>query len=97
MQEDHVSMGGLGNKGFNDIRECGMVFGNRAISSCSSTRIKLPLQGGLGTRVAKDFVRKHIMFLEEDRELHDDINIAKVIQGDDIIKSVEKAIGIKLL
>ena len=38
------------------------------------------------------------MFLEEDRELHDDINIARgLTQGDDIIKSVEKAIGIKLL
>jgi histidine ammonia-lyase len=49
---------------------------------------------GKGTRAAKEEIRKHVDFLDEDRPLHPDHNaMMALVKSCDILKAVENAVG----
>jgi len=49
---------------------------------------------GKGTRAAKDVIRKHVDFLDEDRPLYTDHNaMAALVKSCDILEAVETAVG----
>ena len=50
---------------------------------------------GKGVQTAKDVIRKHVEFLDEDRPLYPDHNVMKaLVESCEILEAVEKAIGI---
>jgi histidine ammonia-lyase len=52
------------------------------------------LKSGKGTLAAYKILRKNVTHMEQDRELAPDIEaVAKLIDGDDILNSVERACG----
>ncbi|SLM29812.1 Histidine ammonia-lyase [Desulfamplus magnetovallimortis] len=97
-KEDHVSMGTIG------IRQTREILGNvenvvaiellcaaQAYDLITETK---PMKGGLGTRVAYDVIRRHVPYLEKDRDLSKDIEtMVKVLKSGEIVEAVEKAIG----
>jgi histidine ammonia-lyase len=49
---------------------------------------------GLGTRTARDVVRKHVEHLDEDRPLHRDHTTMKaVVKSGEILEAVEGVVG----
>lgn len=95
-QEDHVSMGTIASrharailKNVENVIAIEMLVASQGIDFCS----ELP---GAGTREAHGLVRKYIPFLEKDRALYKDIEIAReLINSGKIVKAVEKVIKIR--
>ena len=51
-------------------------------------------QFGRGVKIAKDTIRKHIDYLDEDRPLYDDHNkIKAVVESNEILHETENCIG----
>jgi len=93
-QEDHVSMGTIAARKARSIVD--NARGVLAIElMCAAQGIDM--RGGkpaLGSGAAYHAVREEIAYLDQDRELRLDLNIAqKLIQDETILKAVDKAIG----
>jgi histidine ammonia-lyase len=49
---------------------------------------------GKGVQTAKDVVRKHVDYLDEDRPLYPDHNVMKaLVQSGEILEAVEESVG----
>jgi histidine ammonia-lyase len=97
-KEDHVSMGTIA------IRKTSEILHNVehviAIEFlCAAQAYDLlnrqrPLEAGKGTQAAHRVIRRHVPYLSHDRELYRDIEaIVQVMRSDEIIQSVEDAVG----
>ena len=54
------------------------------------------MEPGKGTKIAHDFIRKHISFMDEDRILYKDMEVAKqLVTSGEIVKAVEEYIAFK--
>jgi len=97
-KEDHVSMGTIA------IRQTREIMSNVEIVVaiellCAAQAYDLitkdhPMKAGRGTRVAYDTIRKRVPYLENDREIHADIDkVVSLIRSGKLVKSVEAAVG----
>ncbi|MDJ0781806.1 MAG: histidine ammonia-lyase [Desulfosarcinaceae bacterium] len=97
-KEDHVSMGTIG------IRQTREILGNVenvvAIELlCAAQAYDLigaerRLRGGRGTRRAFEVIRRHVPYLERDRDLYRDIAaMVRVVRSGELVAAVEAAVG----
>ena len=97
-KEDHVSMGTIA------IRQTREILTNVenvvAIELlCAAQAYDLvtegkEMHGGRGTRVAYDVIRKHVPYMEKDRDLYKDIaTMTEVLRSGEIEEAVERAVG----
>ncbi|MBF0302453.1 MAG: histidine ammonia-lyase [Desulfamplus sp.] len=97
-KEDHVSMGTIA------IRQTREILNNVehvvAIELlCAAQAYDLineirPMKGGIGTRAAYNIIRRHVPYLDKDRDLYLDIEtMVKVLQSGEIVEAVEAEVG----
>jgi histidine ammonia-lyase len=107
-QEDHVSMGATaGRKAFAILKNVQKVLAIELLCAAQGLDFRMydadvrergcehaQLLPGPGVQAAYEAVRKHVPFLEYDRELHLDIDKAEeLISGGQVLNAVETAIG----
>jgi histidine ammonia-lyase len=94
-QEDFVSMGmttALKTKDIIDNAQA--VLGIEFMAGAQAIDFRKPVKPSKGIRAAHDVIRKYVDHLEEDRPLFNDINKLKdVVQSNEILDAVEKAVG----
>jgi histidine ammonia-lyase len=97
-KEDHVSMGTIAMRQAREILD--NVEHVVAIELlCAAQAYDLiteasPVMAGRGTRVAYDVIRRHIPFMDRDRDLYRDIDaMVAVLRSGEIISAVEDAVG----
>ena len=97
-KEDHVSMGTIAMRQSREILEnVENVVAIELLCAAQAYDLiteKKPMSGGLGTRVAYDVIRRHVPFLDKDRELYRDIEtMVAVLRRGEIVEAVEKVVG----
>ena len=97
-KEDHVSMGAIAIRQSREILE--NVENVAAIELlCAAQAYDLiteekPMCWGVGTRAAYKVIRRHVPYLDKDRELYRDIEtMVKVLRSGEIVEAAEKAVG----
>ena len=97
-KEDHVSMGTIAIRQTREILD--NVENVVAIELlCAAQAYDLitedkPMHGGNGTRVAYEVIRRHVPYLERDRDISRDIEtMVNVLRSGEIVDAVEKAVG----
>ena len=95
-QEDHVSMGTTSSRHARDItHNVEQVLAIEILASAQGMDF-WDMKPGKGTKIAHDFIRKHISFMDEDRILYKDMEIAKkLVTSGEIVEAVEKYIFLK--
>jgi histidine ammonia-lyase len=97
-KEDHVSMGTIA------IRQTREILDNVehvvaiellcAAQAYDLITAKTPLKGGRGTSRAYEVIRRHVPYLEKDRDLYKEIEtMVKVVRSGEIVVAVEDAVG----
>jgi histidine ammonia-lyase len=94
-QEDHVSMGMTSALKLQRIlNNTARVLAIESLAAAQGLEFHKPLQGGLGVRMAYDFVRERSAKLDKDRALSEDIEtLAESILSGQFRRNVEAAIG----
>jgi len=94
-QEDHVSMGTIAARKAREIlKNAENVIAIEILCAAQGMDFRLPLKGGQGTRIAHEYIRKHIPHLNKDRILYPEINkVRELIHNGDLVKRVEEKIG----
>lgn len=96
-QEDHVSMGTIGARKAKDILyNTSRVLAIELLAAAQAVDIVDPggEKLGKGTKAAYDVVRENVKKLDKDRVMYEDINkSAELIEKEEVVKAVEKAIG----
>ena len=95
-QEDHVSMGSIAAKKSKDILEnVRNVIGMELITACQAIDLKGAKEKlSKATRAAYEEVRKHVPYVDVDRESYVDIHKAEeIIKTNVIVEAVEKIVG----
>lgn len=97
-KEDHVSMGTIAIRQSREILEnVENVVAIELLCAAQAYDLiteKRPMQGGVGTRVAYEVVRRHVPYLDRDRDLYLDIEtMVKVLRSGEIVEAVEAAVG----
>ena len=94
-KEDHVSMGTIAARKCREIvknTEC--VIAVELLCASQALDLFTDMKAGQGTLAAYNVIRNSIPHLDSDRILSNDINtMVQLIENDEIIKAVEKAIG----
>ncbi len=97
-KEDHVSMGSIAMRQAREILT--NVENVIAIELlCAAQAFDLltennPMKAGLGTREAYRIIRRHVPYMDRDRELFIDIeSMVNVIRSGEMLETVEKAVG----
>jgi len=97
-KEDHVSMGTIGMRQAREILD--NVAHVVAIELlCAAQAYDLitenqALQAGRGTRAAYDVIRRHVPYMDCDRELYRDIEtMVEVLRSGEVVNAVEAAVG----
>ena len=95
-QEDHVSMGTIAARHARDIlQNVEQVLAIEMLASAQGIDF-WDQSPGKGTKAAHDFIREHVSFMDEDRILYKDMEIAKeLVTSGKIVQAVEKAINLK--
>jgi histidine ammonia-lyase len=95
-QEDFVSMGWTtALKTQQIIDNAQAVLGIEFMAGAQAVDFRQPVKPSKGIQAAYDVIRKYVEHLEEDRPLFDDINkLKEVVESGEILKAVEKSIGI---
>jgi histidine ammonia-lyase len=93
-QEDFVSMGmTTAIKTRQILEHAYAIIGIELIAGAQALDLR-ETKPGKGTQAAYEVIRKHVSFLEDDRPVHDDINVmAEVIKSGKLLEAVEKAAG----
>ncbi|HBM16797.1 MAG TPA: histidine ammonia-lyase [Lentisphaeria bacterium] len=95
-QEDHVSMGTISCRHALDIIDNTENVVAIQLLTAAQGMDFWDMSPGTGTKVARDEVRKYISFMDEDRILYKDMEIARKLVDDRIVlKAVEKVIKLK--
>jgi len=94
-QEDFVSMGMNTMLKSRQIYENGLgVLAIELIAGAQGLDLRAPLKPGRGVAAARNVVRKHVKFLEDDRPLFDDHNhMFEALRRGEVLDAVEKEIG----
>ena len=94
-QEDHVSMGTIAARQAAEIgKNVRRVLAMELMVACQGIDMRGNKGLGRGTQAAYDLVRKGCAFLDDDRELYEDINYCEQILTDgSLIQAVEAALG----
>ncbi|MBQ5782359.1 MAG: histidine ammonia-lyase [Oscillospiraceae bacterium] len=97
-QEDHVSMGTIAARQAGEIgKNVRRVLAMELMVACQGIDMRGNHGMGVGTQAAYDLVRKGCPYLDEDRELYDDINYCEQIIADgSLVKAVEAAMGCEI-
>ena len=94
-QEDFVSMGMNTMLKSRQIYENGLgVLAIELIAGAQGLDLRAPLKPGRGVAAARNVVREHVKFLEDDRPLFDDHNhMFEALRRGEVLDAVEKEIG----
>jgi histidine ammonia-lyase len=94
-QEDHVSMGPVAIRKFNEVlKNVAVVLGVEMMSAAQAFEFRKPLKPGRGTSVAYDVIRKYVKRLDDDRVLYPDvIKCGELVWSGEIVDAVEAEIG----
>jgi histidine ammonia-lyase len=94
-QEDFVSMGTTtAIKTRQIIENCWQVIAIELMAAAQAFDFRAPVQPAPATQAAFDVIREHVTKLEEDRPLHDDINmLARIAKEGQILDAVEQVVG----
>ena len=95
-QEDHVSMGTTSSRHAREItHNVEQVLAIEMLASAQGMDF-WDMTPGKGTKIAHDFIREHVSFMDEDRILYKDMEISKeLVTSGDIVQAVEKYIKLK--
>ncbi len=93
-QEDFVSMGmNTALKNGQILEDAYGVLGIEFMAAAQALDFR-EFTPGLGTRVARDVVRRHVAHLDEDRPLHvDHTRMQALVRSGEILEAVEAAVG----
>jgi histidine ammonia-lyase len=94
-QEDHVSMGMTSAR---HARECltnaEIVVALEALAAAQALELRLPLEPARGTAAALAAIREMVPFLDGDRELKPDVDVAiEIVESGALVEAVESALG----
>jgi histidine ammonia-lyase len=94
-QEDHVSMGMTSARHARDVvGNAEIVVGLEALAAAQALDLRRPLKPATGTASALAAIREEIAFLEADRELKPDVDVAiELVQSGALLEAVERAVG----
>ncbi|UCE21237.1 MAG: aromatic amino acid lyase, partial [Candidatus Aminicenantes bacterium] len=94
-QEDFVSMGMTTALKTRDIIDNAYaVLGIEFMAGAQAIDFRKPIKPSKGIQTAYSVIRKYVEKLEEDRPLFDDINkLKEVVESNEILEAVEKAVG----
>jgi histidine ammonia-lyase len=94
-QEDHVSMGPVAIRKFNEVlKNVANVLGIEMMSAAQAMDFRTPLKPGKGTQVAYDVIRKYVKHLDDDRVLYPDvIKCGELVWSGELVDAVEAEIG----
>ena len=94
-QEDHVSMGMTSARHARDIvAEAEVVIALEALAAAQGLELRSPLKPAAGTAAGLATIRKAIPFLDGDRALKADIEVAvEMVQSGEFLESVEAVVG----
>jgi len=94
-QEDFVSMGmttALKTRQILDNAQA--ILAIEFIAAAQALDFRQPLKPSPAVEAARQIIRKHVAFLDEDRPLYNDINkLKEVVQRGEILEAVEKVTG----
>ncbi|HPI97376.1 MAG TPA: histidine ammonia-lyase [Synergistales bacterium] len=95
-QEDHVSMGAYSSRKARTLLDNAFkVIAIELFTSCQALDFSNPLKPGKGVRVAREFVRTKIPFIEEDQYLHPHIISAlSIAREESLVNIVEDEAGV---
>ena len=93
-QEDHNSMGSIAaRKCYQILKNVQTVIAIEMLSAAQGIEFLKPLKCGVGTSAAYKQIRKVVPPLEEDRELHSDIQkVLGIVKDGSLLNSVEKKV-----
>ncbi len=94
-QEDHVSMGPVSIRKFNEIlKNVANVIGIEMMCAAQAFDFRLPQKPGKGTGIAYDVIRKYVTRLDDDRVLYPDvIKCGELVWSGEILDAVEAEMG----
>ncbi len=97
-KEDHVSMGTIAIRQTREILfNVEYIIAIELLCACQAydlLRFENPAGPGRGTRAACDVIRRHVPYLDKDRELYLDIEtVVGLMRSGEIVKDVEAAVG----
>ncbi|HDS30031.1 MAG TPA: histidine ammonia-lyase [Firmicutes bacterium] len=94
-QEDHVSMGPISIRKFNEVlKNVAVVIGIEAMCAAQAFDFRKPQKPGRGCKAAYDLIRKHVERLEDDRVLYPDvIKCGELVWSGELVDVVEGEIG----
>jgi histidine ammonia-lyase len=97
-KEDHVSMGTIGIRQTREILDnVETVVAIELLCAAQAYDLigeKQPLHGGRGTHRAYEVIRRHLPYLERDRDLYADIaTMVQVVRSGEIVAAVEAEVG----
>lgn len=97
-KEDHVSMGTIAIRQTREILDnVEQVVAIELLCAAQAYDLvteSAPLKGGLGTRAAYEVIRKHVPYMDRDRELYRDIEtMVRILRSGEIIEAVEASVG----
>lgn len=94
-QEDHVSMGPISIRKFNEVmKNVANVLGIEMMCAAQAFDFRKPQNPGVGTRVAYDVIRKYVTHLEDDRVLYPDvIKCGELVWSGELLDAVESEVG----
>jgi len=94
-QEDHVSMGPISIRKFNEVmKNLANIIGIEMMAAAQAFEFRKPQKPGTGTMAAFEVIRKYVKKLEDDRVLYPDvIKCGQLVWNDEILKAVEEAVG----
>ena len=97
-KEDHVSMGTIAIRQTREILnnvECVIAIELLCASQAYDLlNLRQPMKPGRGTFAAYETIRRHVPYLERDRELYIDIEtVLGMVRSGEILRNVEEAVG----
>lgn len=97
-KEDHVSMGSIAMRQAREIlTNVEHVIAIELLCAAQAYDLLTennPMKAGQGTRAAYQVIRRHVPYMDCDRELYKDIeSLVKIIRSGELIEAVEKAVG----
>jgi histidine ammonia-lyase len=94
-QEDHVSMGWLAGLKLRQVLEhVRTILAIEALCAAQAVDLRQPLEPGPGTGAALRALREHVAFLEEDRDVSEDIAAASdLVQHGSLVAAAGAAVG----
>jgi histidine ammonia-lyase len=94
-QEDHVSMGPISIRKFNEVlKNVANVIGIEMMSAAQAFDFRAPKKPGRGTKTAYGVIRKYVSRLVDDRVLyHDVIKCGELVWSGEVVDAVEAEVG----